>query len=389
MNSPGPTPSAPPATVAPVQFTFRDHAVRTVTVNGDPWFVSADVCQVLGIRNSRDALARLDADEKGVTTMNTNRGPQQLSTVNECGLYHLIFHSRKPEARAFRRWVTQEVLPAIRRTGRYETQRQDRSHPDSGTRVPVQFTFRDHAVRTVTVNGDPWFVAADACEVLALNNSRQALARLDEDEKGLTTIDGSQGPREMAVVTESGLYRLIFSSRKPKARAFRRWVMQEVLPTIRKTGRYETQREDRSRADDGTPAPVTVALDGPGRYSVTVLEDGQHYSFPLDPMTLIADDIQATAEMLCHLVMTIDATWRKLQVLFSGTGSLQDDLFMKSHAEAVRHAGRTAAHYIRIFDSERSRDVPRANGDGDGHSGRKKSFGVQRADRRRDHRDQG
>jgi prophage antirepressor-like protein len=383
MNSRAPSPSRLPATVAPVQFSFRDHAVRTVTIAGEPWFVAADACEVLGINNSRQALARLDADEKGVTTTDTSGGPQQLSTVNECGLYHLIFHSRKPEARAFRRWVTQEVLPAIRRTGRYEAQPEAQPRADDGTRVPVQFTFREHAVRTLTVNGDPWFVAADACEVLGIRNSRDALARLDDDEKGHSTNDGSLGTRGMAVVSESGLYRLIFSSRKPKARAFRRWVTQEVLPAIRKTGRYEMQREDRSRPDDGTPAPVTVALDGPGRYSVTVLEDGQHYSFPLDPMTLIADDIQATAEMLCHLVMTIDATWRKLQILFSGTGSLQDDLFMKSHAEAVRHAGRTAAHYIRIFDHERSRDVPRASADG--HSGRKKSFDGQRADRRRDH----
>jgi hypothetical protein len=69
----------------------------------------------------------------------------------------------------------------------------------------------------------------------------------------------------------------------------------------------------------------------------------------MDPMTLVDEDIQATAEMLCHSMMVIGATWRKMQIVFSGTGSSEDDLFMKSHAEAVRNAGRLAAHYLRIF----------------------------------------
>jgi anti-repressor protein len=111
MNRPGPRPSAPLATVVgPLQFTFRDLAVRTVTVNEDPWFVAADACEVLGIRNSRAALARLDADQKGVAIIKTAGGPQELSTVSESGLYRLIFGCRKPTARAFRRWVTQEVI---------------------------------------------------------------------------------------------------------------------------------------------------------------------------------------------------------------------------------------------------------------------------------------
>jgi hypothetical protein len=233
---------------------------------------------------------------------------------------------------------------------------------------PLQFTFRDHAVRTVTVTGEPWFVAADACEVLGIRNSRAALARLDADEKGVATIKTAGGPQELSTVSESGLYRLIFSSRKPTARAFRRWVTQEVLPAIRRTGRYNAQREDRSRPDNGAPDPVTVALAGPGRYSVTVLEDRRHHSFPIDPTTLIGEDVQATAELLCYLIMVTDATWRKLQILFSRAGSVPDDLFMKSHADAVRNARRMAGHYIRFFDRERSRDVSRASGDE--HDGR-------------------
>lgn len=108
----------------PEIFTYEGHQVRTVTVDGDPWFVATDVCAVLDIGNSRQALSYLDADEKGVTTNDTPGGDQQLSVVSEPGLYSLILRSRKPEARDFKRWVTHEVLPQIRQTGSYSVEAQ-------------------------------------------------------------------------------------------------------------------------------------------------------------------------------------------------------------------------------------------------------------------------
>lgn len=101
-------------------FSYADTEIRTVVRAGEPWFVAADVCTILEIRNSRDALAGLDDDEKGVATTDTLGGAQQMAVINEPGLYSLILRSRKPEAKAFKRWVTHEVLPAIRKTGRYE-----------------------------------------------------------------------------------------------------------------------------------------------------------------------------------------------------------------------------------------------------------------------------
>jgi anti-repressor protein len=102
-------------------FGYADTQVRTVVRDGEPWFVAADVCSVLDIRNNRDALASLDDDEKGVATTDTLGGAQQMAVINEPGLYSLILRSRKPEAKAFKRWITHEVIPAIRKTGRYET----------------------------------------------------------------------------------------------------------------------------------------------------------------------------------------------------------------------------------------------------------------------------
>ena len=93
--------------------------------NDEPWFVAKDVCAALGLGNSRQALARLDDDEKGVISTDTPGGEQQMQAVNEAGLYVLVLSSRKPEAKAFKRWVTHEVLPALRREGGYMVARAD------------------------------------------------------------------------------------------------------------------------------------------------------------------------------------------------------------------------------------------------------------------------
>lgn len=97
------------------------------------------------------------------------------------------------------------------------------------------FSFDAHAVRTVIVDGEPWFVAADVCEALGVKNVTQAMNRLDEDERSMFNI-GRQG--EACTINESGLYSLILGSRKPEAKRFKKWVTSEVLPSIRKTGGY-------------------------------------------------------------------------------------------------------------------------------------------------------
>jgi prophage antirepressor-like protein len=95
-------------------------------------------------------------------------------------------------------------------------------------------------VRTVWRDGASWFVAVDVCRILDLDNSRQALSRLDDDEKGVISNDTLGGPQRTAIVSESGLYALVLSSRKPAARKFRKWVTSEVLPALRRDGAYHT-----------------------------------------------------------------------------------------------------------------------------------------------------
>lgn len=108
------------ATTAITPFNFNNNDVRVIIQEGNPWFVAADVCAVLGVKNHRDSLMHLDDDEKGVVLNDTLGGKQQVSVVNESGLYALVLRSRKPEAKKFTKWVTSEVLPAIRKTGKYE-----------------------------------------------------------------------------------------------------------------------------------------------------------------------------------------------------------------------------------------------------------------------------
>ncbi len=108
-----------------IEYQNTEFKLRSVHIDGEPWFVVKDACQMLGIVNHNDALTRLDDDEKGVGNADTLGGRQEVGIVSESGLYALIFQSRKPEAKAFRRWVTGEVLPQIRETGGYRMRQLD------------------------------------------------------------------------------------------------------------------------------------------------------------------------------------------------------------------------------------------------------------------------
>lgn len=135
--------------VAMQSFGFGDQLVRALDREGVAWFVANDVCAALEIENSRRAVSRLEDDEKGVHSVNTLGGVQEVTIISESGVYALIFTSRKAAAKQFRKWVTQEVLPAIRMTGRYEAP----SEPANENRVldmagALGTTDDRHAIKT-------------------------------------------------------------------------------------------------------------------------------------------------------------------------------------------------------------------------------------------------
>ena len=144
--------------------------IRVVERDGEPWFVAVDICGALDIANSRDALTRIDEDEKGVALTDTLGGAQEVAVVNEPGLYSLVLGSRKSEARAFKRWITHDVIPAIRKTGMYATPATVEAmlaNPD--TMIQVLQAFKDEreqrlALETRVVADAPKVAFADAVE---------------------------------------------------------------------------------------------------------------------------------------------------------------------------------------------------------------------------------
>ena len=102
-------------------FNYNGNEVRTIQKDGEPWWVLKDVCEVLGLSSPHKVFDRLDEDEKGRNQIPTPGGEQEMTVINESGLYNVILRSDKPEAKPFRKWVTSEVLPSIRKHGAYMT----------------------------------------------------------------------------------------------------------------------------------------------------------------------------------------------------------------------------------------------------------------------------
>ena len=114
------------------------------------------------------------------------------------------------------------------------------------------FNFESKSIRTLAINNEPWFVAKDLCNAINISNYRDAIERLDDDEKGVALTDTLGGKQEMAVVSESGMYTLILRCRDAVKKGsiphrFRKWVTAEVLPTIRKTGKYKSKTSVNDR----------------------------------------------------------------------------------------------------------------------------------------------
>ena len=222
----------------------------------------------------------------------------------------------------------------------------------------VEFSFKGSTVRTVSHAGGTWFVAADVCAVLEHTDPSAALLRLDKDEKGATIVRTLGGNQKMNVVTESGLYHLVLTSRKLEAKVFRRWVTGTVLPSIRQTGGYQSGDDARAAraCGDARHDAVTVALPGPGRYVATVMPDGAvrvhetEYSALLEEMTL------ADCRILCHTLHIIEGQWHKYQHRRSIASDRQDEFDLATLEAAILDGSRLAARCLKWhsgFEEER------------------------------------
>jgi len=173
--------------LAVTPFSFETNQLRVVTRDGEPWFVAADVCAALTLTNSRMALERLEKDEKGVSSIDTLGGTQKMIVIDESGLYSLVLGCRKPEAKRFKKWVTSEVLPSIRKTGSYSKPALSTMEiltlameSEKGRLLAVEQ--RDHAIATKALIGS----RREATAMATASAAVREVARL-RDELGFGT----------------------------------------------------------------------------------------------------------------------------------------------------------------------------------------------------------
>lgn len=203
-------------------FSQEKTPIRVQLINSEPWFVATDVCQVLGISNNRDAVSRLDDDEKqdGVGITDTVGRKNYVTVVSESGLYALIFQSRKPNARKFRKWVTSEVLPSIRKKGFYGVRKTGTDYLDVRD-VPYRvMNYRGGDVRVVDVDGEAWYSLNDIHSCIgARTDSSQSVRRLNAKQELARKLWLYGVPNPGWFVKELGVRLLLCASQKNRENA--------------------------------------------------------------------------------------------------------------------------------------------------------------------------
>lgn len=161
QNRPAP-PQNEPYSILSFNFSESKQEIQTTFHADEPWLVATDICQVLGLSNVTKALENLDDDEKLTLPLVRAGQTREVNCVNESGLYNLIFKSRKKEAKAFRKWVTSEVLPTIRKKGYYHGGTKQLDFIDARDIPPTYTELNKYAVTTVTLEQDEdWFSIND------------------------------------------------------------------------------------------------------------------------------------------------------------------------------------------------------------------------------------
>ncbi|MRT33448.1 hypothetical protein FGX01_07005, partial [Xylella fastidiosa subsp. multiplex] len=233
---------------------FESHAVRVQLDEQERrWFNANDICTALELLNPCAALAQhVDAENVSKrAAIDTIGRTKHVNYLNESGVYALLIGSAKEAAKRFRRWLISEALPAAaaQKAGQHITP----LHHAPSIPIPFQptedhtmnaitpFQFESQAVRTVVDDhGEVWFVGKDVADVLGYTNHNKALG---DHCRGVTKcypLQTSGGVQEIRIISEPDMLRLIVSSKLPAAERFERWVFEEVLPTLRKTGTYST-----------------------------------------------------------------------------------------------------------------------------------------------------
>lgn len=251
-------------------FDFHGNAVRVVLRGDDPWFVVKDVCRILEIENSRDVISRLDNDEKNTVGIQ-KRGNPNMNIVSESGLYALIFTSRKPEAKNFRKWVTSEVLPSIRKTGEYCLKKTKEEIPRRfrSIRPSVRAQLLNNAVQAVKLNGadykDIKTMFLEFCDLVAPQSWEDTSPALgqEEDHTGPMTTESLFSRWATASIVHAEGQGISVSQ---SYTSFKLWFnkrYQGKVPRLSEFGEWMKDNFHYSRSD--TPQFKGIMLQDPGR----------------------------------------------------------------------------------------------------------------------------
>lgn len=225
-----------------MEFTdARFGKLRVVERYGKKWFLAHDVMKSLGVSNPYLLTSKVSPENKTYVYVNVATGTPRMIGLTEDGLKTLVYRTHKDGRDEYAAWLRDEVFPKVR--GSLPAVKQVDTAPD---RVEAPTVFHNDEfgdLRTIIIDGKYWFVSKDVALSLGYSNPRKAIIdHVDAEDKmdGVTIRDSMGREQNPTLINESGIYSLILSSKLPKAKEFKRWVTNEVLPSIRKHGVYAT-----------------------------------------------------------------------------------------------------------------------------------------------------
>lgn len=195
-------------------FNFEGSEVRTLTIDGNPYFVGKDVAEILGYKNTKDALLKhVDDDDKLGSQIATSGQRRLMTVINESGLYSLILSSKLPDAKKFKRWVTSEVLPAIRKHGGYLTDEKMKEallNPDTIITLATQLKREKEARLMAEQRANELSTKADYCDVILANKSLVTITQIAKDY-GMSGKAMNQLLHEKGVIYKQGSVWLLYA----------------------------------------------------------------------------------------------------------------------------------------------------------------------------------